>query len=215
LLCTSSTNCFARSRTGSTKSAWPPANGGARHRRIFRLVGILDQDDAAGLLDSLHPDGAVGARSGEDDGKPVAVLVRQRAKELVDRCALSARFLELGDRDIAVGDEEAAVGRNDVDMVRPEGNPMLDLFDGHAGARRKEAGEVAVAVRIEMHDHGDRGAHLLGKGLEKRLQRFHAAGRGSDPGNGKRWLLAFGRILFDFCALLHGALPRKMLAQQA
>jgi hypothetical protein len=75
----------------------------ARHRPIFGLVRVLDQNDAAGLLDRLDADGPVGTGAGKNDGEIVASLRRERAKKEIDRSALPTRFVEFRDRKMLVG----------------------------------------------------------------------------------------------------------------
>jgi len=89
----------------------------ARHRGIFRLGRILDQDDAAGFLDGLDADGAIRARAGQDDGEAVAVLCGERPEELVDRRTLGARVLERQSRDHVVGNAKIAVRRDHINAI--------------------------------------------------------------------------------------------------
>ena len=90
-------------------------------RRVFGLVRILHQNDAAGLLDGAHPDGAVRAGAGQDDRETVAVLRGQRAEEQIDRRALAARLVEPAVEISWSEMLQAAIGRNDVDVVRLAG----------------------------------------------------------------------------------------------
>ena len=64
----------------------PGGDGVARHRLVFRLRRILDEDDAARLLDRLDANGAVHGR-GQDDGvsESAVVLRGERAKKMIDR----------------------------------------------------------------------------------------------------------------------------------
>ena len=90
--------------SGRTKSASSVAMALRGIERIFGLVRVLHKDDAAGFLDGLEADRAVGAAACQDDGKAVAMLVRQGAKEQVDRGPLAARLLKRSRGNMVVRD---------------------------------------------------------------------------------------------------------------
>ena len=160
--------------TGRTKSATSVGDRAARHRGILGLVRVLHQDDAAGFLDRLDADGAVGAGAGQDDGdEAVAMLLGQRAEEEVDRRAQPARLLEGPRRDRVVGDNQAAVGRDDVNVIVLELRRLPDLGDRHFRACAENAGELAAEFRVEMEDDDEGRIRLLGQRLEKALESFH------------------------------------------
>jgi hypothetical protein len=56
-------------------------NGTARHRGIFSLIRILNQDNAAGFLHRAHAYRAIRASATQDDGETVAKLFGERAEE--------------------------------------------------------------------------------------------------------------------------------------
>jgi len=70
---------------------------------VFGLVRVLDQDDAARLLDGLDAHRAIRAGAGKNDGEVVAALRGKRAKEKIDRRPLLARLVELGNRQMMIG----------------------------------------------------------------------------------------------------------------
>ena len=71
-------------------------------------------------------------RPRQDDCKPVAVLLGQRAKEGVDRRALAPRLVELDCGNVVIGYLEASIGRNHVDVIGLERHGPLDLGDWRA-----------------------------------------------------------------------------------
>ena len=56
----------------------------------------------------------------------------------------------------------AAVGRNDIDVVSLQFLRLIDLDDRRAGAPCQNLRQFAAVIRIEMHDHDERGAGLIG-----------------------------------------------------
>ena len=99
----------------------PCRHGAARHRSVFGLVRILDQDYAAGLLDRLDADGPVRAGARKNNGEIVAMLGRERTEKKIDWRPLPARLVELGDREMMVGRTELPVRRDDIDVARFDG----------------------------------------------------------------------------------------------
>src|SRR2546429_8585299 len=59
----------------------PGADGAAGHGRVFSFSRILDENDAACLLDSLHAYGPIGAGACQDDSAAISMLCRKRAEE--------------------------------------------------------------------------------------------------------------------------------------
>jgi hypothetical protein len=186
----------------------------ARHRRIFGLDRVLHENDAARLLDRPHPDRAVRAGTGQNDGKAVAVLLRHGAEEQVDRRAVAARLVEFHRGDLVIGDVKRAIRWNDVDVVRLQLLRRRDLHDGHARACRQNGRQVAMALRIEVHHHDEGSAGLFRKRVEKRLQRLDAA-RGSANADDDRScaaLVGFRRrvhVRALVVTLRHDATPRR------
>ncbi len=168
-----------------------------------RDFGFLGHDHAALALDRPHAQGAVAAGAGEHDAdRPLALVLRQRAEEEVDRQALAARRRGLEQVQLAVQEGHVAVGRNDVGAVRPHHHAVLDLEDLHAGVALDQIGEDALVVGREvLHQHeGHAGIRVGRDGGEERLEGRQTAGRGADADDGEgrlgRWLgNRFGRWL--------------------
>lgn len=159
------------------------SNCAPRHRSVLGFARVLNQDNAAGLLDRLEANRSVRPRAGQHDGEAVAALLGERAEEQVDGCALPARLLEGAGRDVVVADLEATVGWGDVDMVGLERHRFTDLHHRHRGARRQDIRQLAAVLRREVHDDDEGNARLLWQGREKGLQRSDAAGRRTDAGH--------------------------------
>ncbi len=112
-----SNSCFARSRTGMTKSATPVAMALRGIEAYSASVGVLHQDDAARFLHRARAERAVRSGAAKNDGKAVAELIGQRAKEQIDRRPLAARLVEGKGRNLVVDHLQAAIRRNDVNVV--------------------------------------------------------------------------------------------------
>jgi hypothetical protein len=76
-------------------------------------------------------------------------------KKKVDRGPVPARFVELGGREMLVGHHELPVGRNDIDMARFNGSETGNLRHGHSRSSGENAGELALAARVELHDDNE------------------------------------------------------------
>ena len=155
-------------------------DGAAGHRSILGLVRILNQNDAPGLLDRLDADGPVRTGARKNDGEVVAPLRRERAEEEIDRRALPARLVELGDRQMLVGRQKLPVGRNDIDVARFEGHAAGDLRHRHSRSGRENAGKLALVPGIEMHDDNESRVDIVRQTFEKHLQGVNAPGGRSD-----------------------------------
>ena len=161
-------------------------DGAARHRVIFGFVGILHQDDAAGLLNRARSESAVRSGATENDGKAVAELVGQRAQEQVDRRPLAARLVESKGRNLVIDHLQPAIRRNDVNVVGLQALTARHLNDRHARFGRQNARQFAAMLRVEMHHYDESRTRVLRKGGKKALQCRHAA-RGSADGHDDRF----------------------------
>jgi hypothetical protein len=82
---------------------------GSRHRRVRRLARVLHEHDPARLLDRACTERTVRAAAGQHHGEAVAVPLRERAKEHVDRGAALANILERRRGDGALREFELTV----------------------------------------------------------------------------------------------------------
>src|SRR5262249_41567217 len=104
--------------------------GRQRHALEAGGVGGLAEDEAAGLAYLADPAQAVAAGPGEDDRhRAPAEIVRQRAQEVVDRQAEPADVVLFGEVQLAAGDDHLLLGRDEVHLVRLDGDPVGDLTD--------------------------------------------------------------------------------------
>jgi hypothetical protein len=155
-------------------------DGATRHRSVLGLLRILHQDDAAGFFDRAGADRAVRTGAAQDDGKPVAKLLRERTEEQVDRGPMAARLVEPERGNFVVDQLQPPVGRNDVDVVRLQAHMLADLHHRHFGARGEDRRHLAAVLRIEVHHDHEGGAGVVGKRREEGLHGVDAAGRRSD-----------------------------------
>ena len=173
-----------------TKSATPVAMALRGIEAYSASFGSCTRMMPPDFLDGAHPDGAVGSRPAQNDGKAFAELLRQRAKEQIDRRPVAARLVERKRRNLVVDHLQAAVGRNDINVVRLHPLAGGDLNDRHPRFGRQDARQFAAVLRIEMHHHDEGRAGVLRKGGKKALQRRHAARRSADGDDGRLALLA-------------------------
>jgi hypothetical protein len=152
----------------------------ARHRSVFGLVRILDENDASGLFDRLDADRAVRPGAGKDDREVVAALRCERPEEKIDRGAVPPRLVELGEREVLVGDQELAVGGNNIDAARLETDASGHLGHRHAGSSRKDIRQFALVLGVEVDDDNKRRIDVVRQSREKHLQRMNAPCRRSD-----------------------------------
>ena len=155
-------------------------DGAARHRSVFGLVRILDQNDAAGFLDRLDAHRPIRAGARKNNGEVVATLGRERTEEKIDWRALPARLVELGGRQVMIGSTELPIGRNDIDMTRFNGSEAGNLGHRHSRASGENVGKLALVPRIEMHDNNESGVDVVRQAFEKHLQGVDASGGCSD-----------------------------------
>ena len=127
-------------------------------------------------LTALMPNGSVRAGAGKNDGEVVASLGGERTEEKIDRRALPARLVELGDREMVIGRTKLPVGWDDIDVARFNRRQASNLGHRHFRPSGENIGELALALRVEMHDNHESGVDVVGQTFEKHLQRVDAAG---------------------------------------
>jgi len=158
-------------------------DGTAGHGGIFRLARILDEDDAARLLDRLDADGAIGACTGENDREPATLLFGKRPKKQIDRRAMRPRFLEGKRRDGAVGNLQPTVRRNHVDVIAFQPGFVIHLRDRHLRPRGQNTGELAPGIRIEVNDDDESRVGVGWDAGKEGLECLNAPCRSSDSDN--------------------------------
>jgi hypothetical protein len=79
-------------------------------------------------------------------------------------------------------------------VARFKGHEPGNLGDRHSSASGQNAGKLALATRVEMHDDNESRLDIVGQAFEKHLQGVDAAGRGSNANR-------------------RNALPRRLLAR--
>jgi hypothetical protein len=120
-------------------------------------AGILDHDHATLSLDRPHPLGAVAAGPGKDDADGAFVpILRQAAKEKINRETLPARRSGLQQLEPAVEQRHVTVGRNNIGAIGLDGHPVFNLAHLHARIPPDKVGEHALVIRRQML-HQDKG----------------------------------------------------------
>jgi len=172
-------------------------DGVAGHHRVFGLGRVLDEDDAALLLDGLDADRAGRTGPGHHHCQPVAAAGGDRAEEHVDRRPPAARLAELAGLHVVALDDQLAVGRNDIDAVGTELRRISHLVDRHGGAAGQDLAHVAGVVGRQVDDHHVGEAQVVGDAAEEFLQGGHPAGRGADRADRRQLLVPFLLLLVD------------------
>ncbi len=167
--------------------------GAARHPVVFGFLGILDNRQAAALLDALEADGPIAVRPGEHDGRGVwPVGVGQGAEEQVHGDALAAFGLQWGELEVAVDDGQVLARRDDVDAVRLQFLAVSRLGNRHHGRGLEDGGQRALVFGREVDDDHVGLARAGRQGLKERLERGDGAG-GAAEGHDGHPLVAVGR----------------------
>jgi hypothetical protein len=148
-------------------------------------VRPLRHSEAAALLDRLDPERAVAAPARQHDADgALPSRVGERAQEHVDRsvplirAARQEELFALNRHHMVSGTDVNMVGLDDRrvsgDPHRHRGMPAQNLRQGAFMAARHVRDEDECHARVGRHSS------------EQSLQRFHAAGGGTDADNGKR-----------------------------
>ena len=90
------------------------------------------------------------------------------------------------------------IRRNDIDVIGLQRSRFIDLRHQHAGSRRKNSRQLAMALGRQMHNYHKGNARTVGQSFEERLQRLDAARRGANSNDRRfraRWLRV-GALLF-------------------
>ena len=102
--------------------------------------------DPPPLFDRLQADRAISATAGKQDADAVGMDLGKGAKRDVNRSALPARLVKVGDFKVAVSNAEVLVGRDDVDVVRLHADALSHLPHGHGGVSLQHLRQRAFAL---------------------------------------------------------------------
>jgi len=158
----------------------------ARHPVVGSLFRILGDDQAASVADGLEPDAAVGAGARQDhrDGA-LAILLRQRVQEIIERQPRTVRRLRPRQPQQAVMHREISLRRNDVDMVALDRHAVGYLQYGHRRMQAEQIDHHAGVRRFEMRNQHKGDPGIRGQRLEQFPESFKPAGGGTDPDHRK------------------------------
>ncbi len=161
-------------------------DGAARHGVIPGGQRVLREAEAAGGLDRLESQGAVGAGAGEDHADGIAGLdLRQRAEEEIDRHVLARGYRPRQELQVSVPDRHVHVGRDDVDVVGLDAHAVQRLGNRHRGRAGEEGRQDALVGRGQvLHEHKRR-AGVRGQVLQQLPEGLEAAGGSADANDGK------------------------------
>lgn len=190
----------------------PRIDGAARHA-VERGSGWRLHEHCAGLLlDRTQPQRAVRAHAGQDHADAVLLLVgRQGTEEVVDGQVQAARRRRFEQVQDAMEDRQVAVGRDDIDVIRLDGHPVLDSHHRHRGDALQQLRQGALVGGVEMLDDDEGQTAGRWHLPEKQLQRLQSAGGSADADNRegrarrcRLFLVAGGRLLRNLLPCYHG-----------
>ena len=177
----------------------------ARHLAKFGLTRILHENRAAAFLDALQTHRTVRARSAQNDAnRPFLMRFRQPAKEKINR---SAPFLSADirlDDDMTVEYFQVLVRRHDVDVIRLDLHPFINLFYGNLRRRLQNFRQMTFVVGRQMQNNDICHARIGGNIFKKLLESLNAARRRADAddekifGRDRRAVFRFDFLCFRF-----------------
>ncbi|MEZ5410051.1 MAG: hypothetical protein R2761_18625 [Acidimicrobiales bacterium] len=134
-------------------------DGAARHPVVLGLPRVLDHGQPAPGLDRGQAARAVAAGAAEHHADGVAVVGGgQGAEEVVDRAAVAALFLQVGQPEVGVDGRQVPSGRDHVHVAAGDRHRLGHLVNGHGGMGLEQVGQVAALIGGEVHHHHDRQA---------------------------------------------------------
>jgi hypothetical protein len=167
---------------GSTKSTQPVATAACGMEANSAVAPVLRKCHAARGFDGFDSRRAVRTRAGEDhaDG-PASALLGQRPQEPVDGHVQSRRLRAGSQSQRPLRDGQIGVRRYHVHVVGLHRHAVGRLADRHGGGSRKDLGQHAVVLGIEMLNEHDGQAGVGGQIGQQMFENFQPA-----RGAGKR-----------------------------
>jgi hypothetical protein len=146
---------------------------------VLRGFLVLDERDAIRRLDRPEAERAVRTRSRQHHAdRPVALLLRERAEEVVDRPVLD--LVAEREREEAAGDRHVGIRGDHVDVIGLRAQPVGDLDDGHRRGSGQHFGQLALVRGIQVLDQHEDHAGVGGKFSQELGEGFEAAGGRAD-----------------------------------
>jgi hypothetical protein len=131
----------------------------ARHRRVERICGVLDDRDAATRLDGQESGGPVvqGTRKDHPD-HPGRVLAGGAAEQWVDGRPVAVLARAAGQVHVAGPHQDMVIGRGDVDAPGLDRFAVLDVGGRQWAMPAQNFGQGTGPSRrqVEDHEHGCR-----------------------------------------------------------
>jgi hypothetical protein len=159
----------------------PGGDGVARHAVELGRFLVLDEDEAAHVVDVHDAEAAVRAGAGEDDGdRFFSLFAGERAEEAVDRHVELLVGEAVDQRESTLFHDHLLAGRQEVDRVGAEFGRFVDADERHGGEPGEQFVHQALEVGGEVLDDDEGHAGVGGHGFEEALQGFQAAGGGAD-----------------------------------
>ena len=131
-------------------------DGASGHGVVLGLGLLLGHDQAAGGLDLLESEGAVGAGAREDDANGlVRFILGQGAEEGVDGQVHADVRRGLDEVQDSVQDGDVLLGRTEVYCARLDLHAVLDILDGKLGMLLYQGPHHACAIRGPVLNHDE------------------------------------------------------------
>ncbi len=170
-----------RERLGDLREGRHPVHhagvdGALRHPRLSCGRGILGDHQAARGLDVTDARAAVAAGAGEDEPRrPIAVLTRQRAEQVVDGKSDTSMQGGRAERDPPIDHRERGVGRDDVDGVGLDAGPVGRFDHGHRRVSDEQLTKQARVGRVQVLNEDERHARVRRKHSQELPERLEAS----------------------------------------
>ena len=153
----------------------------ARHPVDQRIVRILDDRQAALILDRNQAGGAIVERAGEHDpdhARPVRIS--GGSKERIDRRPVSVLARPADHSNVGFVQQQVVIRAGDVDAVGNESFAIVRVLRGHRTCGAEDARKHALVLRSEVQDDEDRGAEVRRQVANEPPQRLDSAGGSTD-----------------------------------
>ena len=162
---------------------------GPRHAVELRALDVLDDHQAAGVVDVADAARAVAAAARQHDrDRARAAVLRERAEEHVDRQRQLLLAIALAEQQPAAGDDHLLLRRDQIDVVGLDQHAVLDELDRQLGVAPEQLVHQALEVRRQVLDDDERHLGVGREVVEEVLERFESAGGGADADHEGRGL---------------------------
>ena len=156
--------------------------GCAGHGRHLGFVRVLDNGQAARLIDLAHPSRTIAIGTCQQyRGQALLIHIGRGLKKVIDcRPRVMHRFLLTQGKTLILLHRDMVTGRGKVQGARHNRLFVLHLPDRQGHALGKHFGELAASLVGQVQHHDDRQGKISRELGKNRQQRFDSARRRAD-----------------------------------